>query len=84
LRREYGRMTLNRRTDAKLPFGGKKMKTLEELRNQARRIINIIAEQKLTVEEGLYVIECAKWFLTFKYMEDKFGKKEESKAVAAP
>lgn len=50
------------------------MKSIEELRNQARRVINIVTEQKLSVEEGLYVIECAKFFLTHKFFEEKFKK----------
>lgn len=49
-------------------------KSLEELRNQARRIVNIIQEQQLSVEEGLYVIECAKFFLTYTKFKEMLGK----------
>ena len=40
------------------------MKSLEELRDIEQEIVNTILRNKLSVEEGIYVIEMAKWFLT--------------------
>jgi len=47
------------------------MKSIGELRQISTEIVNIILKNKLTVEEGIYVIENAKTFLlTVKIVDD--------------
>lgn len=53
------------------------MKSLEELRNQVRRVANIVLKEGLTVEEALYVFECAKFILTEKRVEEMVKEAKE-------
>lgn len=59
-------------------------KSIEELREISTKIVNEVLGNKLTVEEGIYVIENAKTFLLMvKIVGDFDGVKKRIEAVKA-
>ena len=50
------------------------MKTMEELRELSADIINLVQRNELTVEEGIFVIENAKFFLAMAKIVGDFDK----------